>query len=112
MNTIAKPIFRMGKVVATPRALAALEEAREDPNSFLMRHEFGDWGERFLVVESLLLREPLRHQSGLVSIDTAICMALDFEHPLTANRMTANRKFGELVGPCTLQRLILRLYGS
>lgn len=36
--------FELGRVVATPGALAALEEAQDSANSYLTRHESGDWG--------------------------------------------------------------------
>ena len=41
--TVAR--FALGRIVATPGALRALEEARESPGSFLKRHVTGDWGE-------------------------------------------------------------------
>jgi hypothetical protein len=37
--------FRLGQVVATPGALAALEESAQSPLDFLARHASGDWGE-------------------------------------------------------------------
>ena len=37
--------FPLGRIVATPGALAALEEAGESPGIFLKRHVTGDWGE-------------------------------------------------------------------
>ena len=40
-----RPLFPLGQCVATPGALAALEEARQTPADFLNRHVFGDWGE-------------------------------------------------------------------
>ena len=39
------PKFQLGQIVATPGALAALEEAGEDPITYLARHLAGDWGE-------------------------------------------------------------------
>ena len=39
------PRFRLGRVVATPGALRALEEANQNPLEFLERHQAGDWGE-------------------------------------------------------------------
>ena len=42
MNTY---LFSPGAIVATPGALAALEEAREDPSAYLRRHLSGDWGD-------------------------------------------------------------------
>lgn len=37
--------FPLGAVVATPRALEALETAGHSPAEFLSRHVAGDWGE-------------------------------------------------------------------
>ena len=39
------PRFPLGRVVATPGALRALEEANQNPFEFLERHQAGDWGE-------------------------------------------------------------------
>ena len=40
-----RPLFELGRVVATPTALATLEEARVAPRDLLARHQSGDWGE-------------------------------------------------------------------
>ena len=45
MVTINQPKFKLGKTVATPGALNALEKAHQSPRLFLKRHLFGDWGE-------------------------------------------------------------------
>jgi len=37
--------FEPGRILATPGALRAMEEAGDDPASFLARHLNGDWGE-------------------------------------------------------------------
>jgi hypothetical protein len=37
--------FQLGRVVATPGALRALEKAEQLPAEFLDRHVNGDWGE-------------------------------------------------------------------
>ncbi len=37
--------FPLGRIVATPGALAALEEAGDTPASLLDRHAAGDWGD-------------------------------------------------------------------
>jgi hypothetical protein len=37
--------FSLGQIVSTPAALAALEEAGEEPLSYLQRHQCGDWGQ-------------------------------------------------------------------
>ena len=39
------PLFPLGRVVATPGALQALEDAGQEPEEFLNRHDRGDWGE-------------------------------------------------------------------
>ena len=38
-------LFELGRIVATPGALQALEEAGQQPSVFLDRHISGDWGE-------------------------------------------------------------------
>jgi hypothetical protein len=45
MNDTDTTTFGLGVVVATPGALAALEEAFESSLGYLMRHASGDWGE-------------------------------------------------------------------
>lgn len=37
--------FKLGQIVLTPGAIAALEEAGQQPSEFLGRHVTGDWGE-------------------------------------------------------------------
>jgi hypothetical protein len=39
------PRFQLGKLVATPGALEALEEAAQEPSFFIEKHIRGDWGE-------------------------------------------------------------------
>lgn len=39
------PLFSSGRIVATPGALALLEDAKKSPTEFLSRHLRGDWGE-------------------------------------------------------------------
>lgn len=38
-------MFRLGRVVATPHALAALQEVGWNPLVLLARHVVGDWGD-------------------------------------------------------------------
>jgi hypothetical protein len=46
MNSVSSvPLFAFGRIVATPGALALLEEAKRSPSEFLSRHLRGDWGE-------------------------------------------------------------------
>ena len=44
MIAVNTPKFQLGKVVATPGALAALEEAGQSPWVFLSLHLEGNWG--------------------------------------------------------------------
>jgi hypothetical protein len=44
VNQRRKPLFPLGRVVATPGALEALQEAGQLPQEFLHRHVTGDWG--------------------------------------------------------------------
>jgi hypothetical protein len=39
-----RPLFSLGRLVATPGALQALQESRELPFSYVQRHVTGDWG--------------------------------------------------------------------
>ena len=40
----AKPLFSLGRIVATPGALDALARAKQAPHDFLNRHVSGNWG--------------------------------------------------------------------
>ena len=44
MVDFTRHLFSLGQCVATPGALAALEEAGQTPADFLARHQSGDWG--------------------------------------------------------------------
>ena len=47
VNTTAKafrPLFALGRVVATPGALSALQAAGQSHLPFISRHVSGDWG--------------------------------------------------------------------
>lgn len=37
--------FELGRLLATPGALSALETSGETPLAFLQRHQCGDWGD-------------------------------------------------------------------
>ena len=39
-----EPLFELGQIVGTPRALAAMGEAEQEPVELLLRHVTGDWG--------------------------------------------------------------------
>ena len=43
-NPRSTPLFALGRMVATPGALAAIEAADQIPLDFLVRHARGDWG--------------------------------------------------------------------
>jgi len=45
MNAQHNARFALGQVVATPGALAAMEEAGQNLLGLLIRHQSGDWGE-------------------------------------------------------------------
>ena len=40
-----EPKFNLGKVVATPGAIEALEKSGESADAFIRRHHTGDWGD-------------------------------------------------------------------
>lgn len=40
-----KELFPLGRIVSTPGALRAMQEADDSPLTFLQRHVRGDWGE-------------------------------------------------------------------
>ena len=45
MNAICRPKFNLGRILATPGALEALEASGQSPQFFLEKHQCGDWGE-------------------------------------------------------------------
>ncbi len=45
MIDVPRPKFAIGKTVATPGAMAAMEEAGVNPGELLTRHVTGDWGD-------------------------------------------------------------------
>ena len=53
MVAIARPLFPLGQIVATPAAMAVLAEANDDAAIFLARHVAGDWGDICLEDKSL-----------------------------------------------------------
>lgn len=44
MTPASKPLFPLGRLVATPGAIDALAAARQTPAEFLHRHQCGDYG--------------------------------------------------------------------
>lgn len=45
MVDLVRPRFRLGRTVATPAALKAIQQAGQSPVEFLNRHVCGDWGD-------------------------------------------------------------------
>ena len=63
---IVSPTFPLGQIVATPGALALLEETGTSPMEYLKRHSQGDWGE--LDVEDKQANDhALDHEERLLS---------------------------------------------
>ena len=63
------PRFTLGKIVATPGAIAALKAAQLHPLKLLIRHAHGDWGDLHqfdLDANELALRQGLRILSAYV----------------------------------------------
>ena len=68
MNEEAKPAsFHLGRVVATPAALAALERVGQAPIDYIQRHARGDWGEALCKEDKEANTEALKHGSRLLS---------------------------------------------
>ena len=44
MIAVKKPLFKLGQIVATPRALEAFEKSRQNCLELIVRHVAGDWG--------------------------------------------------------------------
>jgi len=44
-SSLSAPKFELGRVVSTPGAVAALDDAKQEPALFLDRHVSGDWGD-------------------------------------------------------------------
>ena len=59
--------FHLGRVVATPGALAALERVGQAPIDYIQRHARGDWGEALCEEDKEANAEALKHGSRLLS---------------------------------------------
>ena len=44
MIAVKQPLFKLGRVLATPGAIEALERAGQTPWELVTRHAAGDWG--------------------------------------------------------------------
>lgn len=42
---MSDPLFPLGKIVATPGVLQEFEKAGKQPETYLRRHQTGDWGD-------------------------------------------------------------------
>lgn len=45
MHTNKKHKFKLGQIVATPSAIAAINRSKQSPAEFLRRHQLCDWGD-------------------------------------------------------------------
>lgn len=59
--------FSLGRIVATPGALAALEKVGKAPIDYLQRHARGDWGEALGQEDSEANTDALKHGTRLLS---------------------------------------------
>ena len=62
-----KPCFDLGRLLATPGALRAMEEAGQTPLDFIGRHARGDWGDELCAEDKRLNDEALVDGSRLLS---------------------------------------------
>ncbi len=60
MIQIHTPLFSLGKLVATPSALAAIKEEGKRPFDFVARHARGDWGDDLSEEDRLLNDESVK----------------------------------------------------
>ena len=44
MNFTSNPKFRLGRIVITPGAIAALAKSNQDPKIFISKHQSGNYG--------------------------------------------------------------------
>jgi pilus assembly protein CpaF len=80
-QTKRKPLFDLGKLVATPGALATLEKSGQSLMAFLSRHVTGDWGElskedrkenRFSLEKGFRLLSSYKTNAGETTLLTAL----------------------------------------
>jgi hypothetical protein len=63
-QNLKKPLFDLGRTVATPGAIEALQQAGISAASLLCRHQCGDWGD--LGHEGLDANEAALHQGSRI----------------------------------------------
>ena len=59
--------FSLGRIVATPGALAALEKVGKAPIDYLQRHAKGDWGEALCSEDKQANADALKDGTRLLS---------------------------------------------
>lgn len=59
--------FHLGRVVATPGALAALEKVGESPIDYIARHARGDWGEALCSEDKQANYDALKYGTRILS---------------------------------------------
>ena len=68
MNSLPTiPLFSAGQIVATPGALALLEQVEKTPLEFLSRHLRGDWGDDLCQEDKTENELSLKHGFRLMS---------------------------------------------
>ncbi len=67
MIQIQVPRFPLGKLVATPSALAAIKEEGMTPFAFVARHAKGDWGDDLSEEDRILNDEAVKDGSRILS---------------------------------------------
>ena len=68
MNSLPTiPLFPAGQIVATPGALALLEQANKTPLEFVSRHLRGDWGDDLCQDDKTENELSLKHGFRLLS---------------------------------------------
>ena len=70
MIQLQTPRFPLGKLVATPAALAAIKEAGKIPFEFVARHARGDWGDDLSDEDRLLNDQSVKDGSRILSAFT------------------------------------------
>lgn len=86
-KVLASPKFSSGQIVATPAALAAMEEHQCQPLTLLARHLVGDWG--VLPAEDAQLNDAALKSDGrllssyLLGGDTRIWVITEWDRSVT-----------------------------
>jgi hypothetical protein len=62
MNSVNKGKFNLGQIVATPGALAALQDSNETALPFLLKHQNGDWGSEICEDDKQLNNQAISHE--------------------------------------------------